>query len=79
MKKDTLAALPKAERIEDTSDPFPPLSSWGFIEGQLPSLHRLLNHHRRAPHTAHIAFLLGLLIREIALLQMKVEKLEARP
>lgn len=32
MKKDTLAALPKAERIEDTSDPFPPLSSWGFIE-----------------------------------------------
>ena len=32
-----------------------------------------------APHIAHIAFLLGRLIREIALLQMKVEKLEARP
>lgn len=32
MKKDTLAALPKAERIEDTTDPFPPLSSWGFVK-----------------------------------------------
>jgi len=30
--KDTLAALPKAERIEDSTDPFPPLSSWGFVE-----------------------------------------------